>query len=872
MTLQLCQFKMKPKKMKHIVLIIILVIGSINASAIKITNLSEIKGNELNITEIDLSNKGLIEFPKIILACKNLQKLNLSNNGFVDIPIQLSRLEHLDDLNFSQNQNLSPIDLDVLFQKSTFKLEKLNLEDCALFYLPEAIAKHRSIIELDISDNYIRVLPYSMMLLNGLVKADFSNNKLVNISWLSSQWWSLRELDVSANEDLESEGLLLNLSFQDNIEKLTISNLDMIPKEFKYFMGSEIVIKNSVIPSFPRYKYSSKIDKITFDNCVFPNAKEVVDILNKYTFPDKISFRRMSQKQLLPFLALDIDSLDLRDNDLTNINPIVAMQEVKWLDIRANRVTRSSQDFVKEKRPDITLFVSEPIQISLGVSPPFPKLIPKMIVVEIAAKFLQVLPIGNTVFEIPQRAFLTAEGKVYNGKVEIEYTEYLTAKDIFLSGISMTTVQDDEPYMLSSGGMFNFEAKDANGNQLQANPNQPIKAQVISQTNNSNMQTWRMNSTGAWVDYGDDKMKEVFKLDQSKLDSIMEIDYGDLVNVNVEFFRDRFVPVVKKGDRLKDFEISFDRLRTDWGHKNVFLNKDNVWVYNRDYHAEYISHLSLIYDGDSTEYHQRALKSLGSYCMNTYKKLRIKKRSVDIYTKEGPNFISGLTLTPDYEHDNLDLKFRFKDSLMNIPVLFKTKRNHYRSKPREIGTYFSKYQYNFKKYVKQKRKNFFKIKPYLKRSKRNIQKRAIQAELNRQQVLFYQKNENKLMLNIGSVERSVTLEGFGLWNCDAKARMVAPTKMASNFSSVAGEMIDDNVTKITLIDKSQNGVVNFDENSPEKFFDRNSKNIIIVFFASAGVGVFRSWIETIKGGRMELNLLDPEKAQDEIESLIDVSP
>lgn len=837
---------------------------SLNASAIKITSLSDINGNELLITEIDLSNQGLVEFPEKILACKNLQSLTLTKNGFVNVPIELGMLENLTKLDISENQNVSPLDLVNLFDSCQFRLEELNISDCALFFLPEGVAKQNELVRLDISSNYIKVLPYMMMRMYDLEYANFSNNSLRNISWLSSKWWSLKEIDVSGNQSLEGEGLLMNLSYLDKIEKVTIGNLSAIPEAFKYFMGKEITIKNSVIPDFPRHKYSSKIDRISFVNCFFTAPEKVIAVLNE-NGPDRLSFRRMEPAQLMPFLSVNVDSLDLRDNNLTTINPIVEMEEVKWVDIRANDVTKSSLRFVGDNRPDIELYVSEPIEESIGVSPPFPGMEPQAEIVKINSQKSQTLSVGKTVFDIPEQAFLTASGEVYEGSVSLEYTEYFTPEDIFLSGITMTTSYEDEPYMLSSGGMFNIEAKDDKGNELQTNPNQPIDVQVISPSDNPDMQLWQMNDDGAWEDEGLDNMLEIFKIDSSKLDSIMATDYAEVAEADIEFVRDRYVPYVKKGDRLKDFEIKFHRYRTYRSNKKLIFNGNNIQVNNREYHSEYLAGLTLVYDGDSSEYHKEALAAMGNFCKNGYKKLRDKsfRKSSLYYTKEGPNYVSKLTLIPDYENDNLDLKFVFKDSLVNLPVVFKTRTYDHNAEPREIGSYFTRYQYNYKKYVKEKRRNFFKIKPFINRVKNQLKAQAYQAELNRQQNVLAQSIANPNMVGNGSVQRNFPLRSFGLWNCDARSRMRAPGKIAQHLVNAEGGTVKDDINMITLVDRSKNGVLNF-ASKESAFFDRKSKNVIIFFFAGGAIGVFRSWINNIKGDRMDIKMMDvnPESKGD----------
>ena len=66
--------------MKKFSLIISCLLLTVSSIAKKITNVSELKGDFNQITEIDFSNKGIIDFPLDILKCKNLKALNLSNN------------------------------------------------------------------------------------------------------------------------------------------------------------------------------------------------------------------------------------------------------------------------------------------------------------------------------------------------------------------------------------------------------------------------------------------------------------------------------------------------------------------------------------------------------------------------------------------------------------------------------------------------------------------------------------------------------------------------------------------------------------------------------------------------------------------------
>src|SRR5690606_26700805 len=116
--------------------------------------------NESEITEIDFSNKGLSEFPKEILKCKNLVSLNLADNGIIRLPIALAQFKHLESLNLSGNQSLSFVDLDELFKNAAFQLNELSLNDCELGFLPQEIGRQKQLKKLEVRGNILNNLPY----------------------------------------------------------------------------------------------------------------------------------------------------------------------------------------------------------------------------------------------------------------------------------------------------------------------------------------------------------------------------------------------------------------------------------------------------------------------------------------------------------------------------------------------------------------------------------------------------------------------------------------------------------------------------------------------------------------------------------------
>jgi len=155
-----------------------------------------------SITKIDLSNKGLTEFPIEILKYKNLVELDLSNNGLKSIPVELSELKNLKYLNLSLNQGLNQVDLKVVLNNAKFNLTVLDLSNCDLVDLPENLGNQTDLRELYLSHNNLISLPYSYTELNKLTKVDLSNNYFNDLNWLIKFWWNIKYINLKNNKEL----------------------------------------------------------------------------------------------------------------------------------------------------------------------------------------------------------------------------------------------------------------------------------------------------------------------------------------------------------------------------------------------------------------------------------------------------------------------------------------------------------------------------------------------------------------------------------------------------------------------------------------------------------------------------------------------
>jgi len=131
----------------------------------KLEEISGYSWDELNqLTELDLSRKGIKKLPECLSGLKNLQELDLRENQLASVPETIGNLESLQELNIGVN-NLSTLPESIGNLKS---LEKLYLYLNHLTHLPESIGELKSLEFLDLLDNKLTCLPESTVFLKKL--------------------------------------------------------------------------------------------------------------------------------------------------------------------------------------------------------------------------------------------------------------------------------------------------------------------------------------------------------------------------------------------------------------------------------------------------------------------------------------------------------------------------------------------------------------------------------------------------------------------------------------------------------------------------------------------------------------------------------
>ncbi len=829
--------------MRVSLLLITLLICVTNSFALKITDRSQIKGQELEITEIDLSNMGLSKFPMEILKCENLESLKLSDNGIFKIPKELGELNHLVRIDLSGNQGLSYNDMEEMLATAEFQLVELNLENCEIGSLPYEIGRQKGLKKLNIAGNLLNNLPYSVVQLSKLEDLDVSNNRIEDMSWQVHQWWNLKRLNVSDNTGLKTTELLFSLSVFKPMEKLVISHVDFFPKEFADFDIAELEVRNSNVKNFPRGDESTQIKSLSFVNCRFKNTEQIVKVINERVSPEFLSVQYAQPNELIPFLKVEVDSIDIRNNNISNISALATIKKLEWVDARGNRIAAESVQQLKEARPEITLFLEDPIEKNVGVAPPIEKFIQEPITRRIQGDEGANVRMGNTSFDFPANSFITEDGEPFTGEVELSYSEYFTPEEILLSGITMTLEEDGEIKPFTSAGMFDINATDKKGNELYLNPNVEVPVEMISLNADAEMNVYSLNAQGEWDYVGKDEIQEPFKMDMSKIDSAANARFLDFKRSDVVLMRNRFVPVVKNNGRQKTFEFKFNELITEARSKNVIYTGGGIDVKRNDILESYIARTTFLYDGDvdSIDFYKKWLKKVRKESNKSYGRLRYKGQFVykPNNFKWGINYIKDLSLNVKEGEDRIQLKFLYKDSLVAIPVVLKSNYANPKSRMKTWSKYFARYNRIERKRAKEFNKLNRELDKVLRKQEDEIKNRARDMEVARQLEMNGRESFTIQQVDRGSFIRNFALAAMGKTNLDHVFSVPRPAMMPRDFVADNGEKIKEKIERIMVVDFDFNSVVSYG-NIKDVYFNQGGRSAIVVFFTGAIVGIYNT--------------------------------
>jgi Leucine-rich repeat (LRR) protein len=257
------------KKTLLFLLISLIFITSESHSQNKILTLNELQKTKMynsledavkepdKVYRINLSNKGMTEFPVELTAFSNLQSLNLSYNKITEIPKEIGNLFKLQYLNLegteitilppetSQLKNLVSLDLDMISTLNSsialnvifdiLNLKELSMNSVFIMSVPSQIKKLKNLSRLNMSNCGITDITNEIGSLKNLTYLELSFNELTSLPAEIGEMEKLREMYLGGNQLKDLPVEIKNLD-----ETLQILSLSQAKSSSEEYSGNPI--------------------------------------------------------------------------------------------------------------------------------------------------------------------------------------------------------------------------------------------------------------------------------------------------------------------------------------------------------------------------------------------------------------------------------------------------------------------------------------------------------------------------------------------------------------------------------------------------------------------------------------------------------
>uniref|UniRef100_A0A3B3WSL7 Leucine rich repeat containing 69 n=1 Tax=Poecilia mexicana TaxID=48701 RepID=A0A3B3WSL7_9TELE len=170
---------------------------NLNSNRLKsVPEFSTILSMSLKLTELNLGNNALREFPVVLSHLGSLTKLDLYNNKIAVVsPDAIGNLGNLVVLNLNHN-NIQRLPPEIGRLR---KLQHFSIVDNKLEELPGEVGCLKKLSELNLTYNNLSSLPKQLYFCRNLIKLYAARNRLTNLPEGITALIKLRVLDVAGN-------------------------------------------------------------------------------------------------------------------------------------------------------------------------------------------------------------------------------------------------------------------------------------------------------------------------------------------------------------------------------------------------------------------------------------------------------------------------------------------------------------------------------------------------------------------------------------------------------------------------------------------------------------------------------------------------
>ncbi len=840
--------------------------------------------------------------PVELTGAKNLKTLSINYNPQFDFETSIHTIKQLKLESLSiNNSNLMYMPLEIGEMK---RLKYLSLANNYIKEIPEYIFLHSDLHSLNVGGNMIRHLPKDIKSQENLSALDLSKNPCINSAETYKSLFALRnlvQLDVKGAITLPSSLWDLKTLQKINISDGTFSSLEL-PKEahkhsITHFVAEhcdnldfatlipllsslsiqEISIGGGKFNGFSNDEISTNVTHITISGTQLNHFSfsssltnlrelhlnfgsitcqtELVNTLTKLLNLKELDLSHCDFTNLPTQISnlRKLEKLNLSGNKLSSINELFAMKQLAILDVSFCELSKDQIEKLKKELPNTTILCNqenEKLPLANAVVPT------EKFSVDPANP--QVITTKNgTTISIPKNSLVYENGKPVKEPVTINYTPYYSLADISVAGINMNykTQETDAPF--SSAGMFNINAN-AGGKNVELKKGSDIKV-AFKSTDADQSYNYYLYDTikRTWSQTGKDtitKVKVAKPLADSSSVAINTLINADSIKMPQPPMFYRYHPITLQWDVEKNKKFNGEFYIDTYFPTRKMANDTSI---NENFYTE-LKPLTVMKWKMDSEKASSVVKDLIkdnklASTNSEIRKFRLNPRYYNTNTRTDKQI--EFDLIPNKENDNFTFKF-YDDvdtvSFSAYPIV--QTRNTARAQ-KTIKKMFFKYKASAdqrKKVSKHKRDKFLNAYGVFKINMSNM--RSSLAKKNEKEIT----NLLASTVNTASygITRVLSLQGFGVYNCDRPVIIENPIVFSPVFYNENGQKIND--VNYQVIDPKENIVVSYYGRSNIKV----SKNSVITFInneyadkkSTVYIGKLNTFDLTSKNGKMDIQL------------------
>lgn len=828
---------------------------------------------QLKLESLSINNSNLMYIPLELGEIKTLKNLSLANNYIKEIPAYIFLNAKFYSLDFSGNlistlpkeiisqSNLSFLNLSnnsCINKEDTYKhlkelqnLKQLEVKGCEI--LPSNIWNLSSLENINISDG-----TFSSILLNENVK----KNQLIQL--------------IATNCN--------NLDFSSLLPVLASSTLKEISLGGDKFNGfNNVVLSSNLISlslqgsTLSNFKLANSLSNLQELNLSFNSITCQTEFLNTVS---KISTLKHLNLSNCNFTYLpsqisqlkNIESLNISNNKLTSINVLYSLKQLKTLDISFCELSKSQIDNLKKELPNTEIIYND----SSTKLPLANANVETENFIVTPTENQTITTTNGTTIMIPKNSLVFENGKVVKDPVTINYTPYYSLADIAMSGINMNYNSPEGSAPFSSAGMFNINAN-SNGQNVEVKKGSEIQIAFKSNDPEKSYNYYSYDSINkSWKVIGKDTITKI-KVDKPVDSSIVRNDsIISTTSVNMPqppfFYANHDITIhwdVDKKDRFTgEFNIYATlpnaKTKNDTSsNENFFTEVKELSKIRWKIDAEKSFQIIKEFSKNNELFNHNVPKRNRIIVINN----RVKSHNSKTRTEKMIDFV----LIADKDNDSFLFKFYNETDTISFYAYPLIQNKNIDRAQKTIKKLYFKYESSAKerkKLTKYRRDKFLSAYNRYKVNMSNSRNIMSKNEINNISKLL----NSSVNTNAFDITRVLSIQGFGIYNCDRPVFIENPIVFSPIFVDENGKKLSN--ATVQVIDPKENIAVTYYAGKPLKISKNSIITVLNTQYGKNNTRVYLGKIPTFNinsiqnGTKIQLSLLSNEIKIGELNQLI----